>query len=586
MPRVNINVQFKDKDDAKSLGARWDPSIRSWYIPEGIASDGFHRWLTESDKGAIEEVVLEEVVNDNTKGVLLSKYLSHVKGIVAKNLSSSEWVRCEIANINERNGNYYLELIESNSGTQLAKVRSHLWNRNASALLTKFQESTGSALSSGQSVLLQISATFHELYGFSTVIKDIDPSYTLGDMEAKLQRLRVKLQKEGIYKNNKAFETPSEFTRIAVISPENAAGLGDFASIMQSLTLHKLCQLEYYPAIFQGGKAELSLSKAITQVFESHNDSKTYDLLVVIRGGGSKADLSWLNNEVLARDFCKAPLAIYTGIGHQRDSCLLDELSLRSFETPSSLAAHIFSTIVDNARIAKNNISNIKITSSVLIEVAKSLTKEEQISIDRNARAILNDGIVSSEKHYINTGNYSLNLLQTTNKNIEYINQKILTESIHKVAFVRQGINSNFSDVRSGALRTSAVIKREVDEKIIQVDTIVKRDIKHIHHNLNVSYDLLSKNTQWIIEKKQRELKNIFSELEEDIEKLTAGVREKINRNFQLVLAHGAGDTLNRGFVLVRNTEGKVITSLKLAKKYNRFEIEFHDGKLVLTKNK
>jgi exodeoxyribonuclease VII large subunit len=583
MSRFDLNVPFKEKDQAKALGARWDSIARVWYVPEGTSHEKFFRWFTERDNNDVQtQVDNQEASEVDAKGTTLSEYLQRVRSVIAEKFSGVQWVRCEIANINERNGNYYLELAESNNGQQMAKIRSTIWKTSAPEILRKFSESTGSALAKGQKVLLLVSANFHELYGFSINITDIDPAYTLGDMEAMLQRLREILQKEGIYGNNKKYLQPAEFTRVAVIAPAAAAGLGDFYSIMERLVVTGLCELDHYPATFQGEQAEQSLNKAVTSVFKNQEKDGRYDLLVIIRGGGSSMDLAWMNNELLARAICNAPLAVYTGIGHQRDKCLPDELALRSFETPSALAGHIFGMIVDNAREVQKLTDSIRLNSVLLVENANLSIMNHRNLLERNTLSIFNAVNMSMDRNYRAICNSSQLLIESTNKNTKYLKQKISLEAKHRIQSVDQSIRRTIKLILEKTKEIPILAMRQSDGHIQRIGAITDRDLNYIQQNINRYQFEILRNSKSVTSNAEDNMRAAIVDVRKLSKNLTAHAMNQTHLIFKVILAYGAESTLKRGFVLVRNDQGKVLSSRISASKEASIELEFHDGKLGL----
>ena len=176
----------------------------------------------------------------------------------------------------------------------------------------KFEEATGGPLKPGIKVLLRARAEFDMHFGFSLNVVDIDPAYTLGDLAAKFRQIRAVLQREHLYDRNRTLPTPAEFVRVAVISPETSAGLGDFRAEVDRLQGAGLCHFRFVTATFQGPDTPLSIEAALRAIQAEH-EVRPYDALVIIRGGGAAVDLSWLNDLELARTLCNAPCPVSPG---------------------------------------------------------------------------------------------------------------------------------------------------------------------------------------------------------------------------------------------------------------------------------
>ena len=350
-----LKVEFREKDIARSLGARWDAVTKQWFIPSGADPSAFARWLPNTPS-----TLPAELSGQDAGRLSLSQLLAQIAMAVNRVTPMALWVKAEISECRAtKNGHVHLDLIELDAHKNLlGKASAKLFKTQADLLLTKFFETTKSHLGSGMKVLLQVKAQFHIQYGFSLIIEDIDPAYTLGDISAKLQGIRDALKQEGVFERNKSFVTPREFYRVAVLSPQSAAGLGDFRQEADLLEKHQLCHFVYYHAQFQGDVAALEITTALSIISHDHTQLP-YDALVIIRGGGASIDLAWLNDLSIARAICLAPLPIFSGIGHERDNTILDEIANMRFDTPSKVINHILNTTVHNAKQARSNIESI-----------------------------------------------------------------------------------------------------------------------------------------------------------------------------------------------------------------------------------
>ncbi len=240
----------------------------------------------------------------------------------------------------------------------VARSSARIWQTQVDKINAKFNLGTGSNLEAGIKVLVFARVEFHPQYGLSLFIDDIDPTYTLGDMAAKLAKIREVLTAEKIINKNKQLPKPIDFMRVAVISPQNAAGLGDFNREADILLKHNLCEFVYFTALFQGEQAPKEICRALAQALEAHQQ-QAFDAIVIIRGGGALSDLAWLNNEQLARAVCLCPVHVMVGVGHERDYTILDEIAGERFDTPSKVIQRIFNLITGNAMEAETKYQEI-----------------------------------------------------------------------------------------------------------------------------------------------------------------------------------------------------------------------------------
>ena len=268
--------------------------------------------------------------------------LYELNGLVKRSIRSclpdTYWVQAELSDVRSNySGHCYLELIQKDaSGNNLiAKARGTIWSNIYKMLKPYFEQETGQAFTSGIKVLVQVSVEFHELYGYSLTVLDIDPTYTVGDMERKRREILRQLEEEGVIDLNKELEMPMLPQRIAVISSATAAGYGDFCNQLSNNPRGYGFRTELFPAIMQGERVEESILSALDAI----NDRlEEFDVVVIIRGGGATSDLSGFDTYLLAASCAQFPLPIITGIGHERDDTVIDKVAHTRVKTPTAAA--------------------------------------------------------------------------------------------------------------------------------------------------------------------------------------------------------------------------------------------------------
>lgn len=246
------------------------------------------------------------------------------------------WVRAEISSI-QVNRHCYLELVQKDERGRgiMAKARAQIWANTWFTLKSHFEHITRQTLSAGMEVLVQVEVTFHELYGYSLTITDIDPTYTLGDIARRRLEIIQTLKDEGVFEMNKELPIPRLLQRIAVISSATAAGYGDFCDQLHNNKSKLAFQTKLFPAIMQGNDVESSVIKALNAIAEEQD---SWDVVVIIRGGGSVTDLSGFDSLALAENVAQFPIPIITGIGHERDDTVIDLVSHTRVKTPTAAA--------------------------------------------------------------------------------------------------------------------------------------------------------------------------------------------------------------------------------------------------------
>jgi exodeoxyribonuclease VII large subunit len=415
-----LNCPFAEKEEAKQLGAKFDWAKKKWFIPPGLEIEPFAKWLPKTVTLAREESEESEENSLSLNDLLLS-----IQATIAAQHPTQYWVRAEIVNISERK-HLYLELADHDSeGNEIAKVRATLWHYRAENLLERFEEQTGLAFRAGIKVLLQVQVEFHTRYGFSLDILDIDPNFTLGEMQAKLNRIRARLIEEGIFYQNQNLAKATEFCKIAVIAPPQAAGLGDFKSQADQLAHFGLCEFHYYPASFQGQNMISEIPTAFELINQAHQ-SQQFDAVIMIRGGGAKADLFQLNEYEIAKAICIAQLPVIVGIGHERDKTLLDEVANHACHTPSLVITHIADTIIQNARNAKQNWQTVIQLSTERLNQAKTETERLNAQIREQSVKLLGLERQKLESLIQQVKNASQNQLNQARHQIQLLMEQVL----------------------------------------------------------------------------------------------------------------------------------------------------------------
>ena len=264
-----------------------------------------------------------------------------VKRTIRDRMSETYWVQAELSDVRSNySGHCYLEFIQKDaSGNNLiAKARGTIWSNIYKMLKPYFEQETGQAFASGIKVLVRVSVDFHELYGYSLTVLDIDPTYTVGDMERKRREILRQLEEEGVIDLNKELEMPVLPQRIAVISSATAAGYGDFCNQLSNNPRGYGFYTELFPAIMQGERIEESIIAALDAIYAR---LEAFDVVVIIRGGGATSDLSGFDTYELAANCAQFPLPIITGIGHERDDTVIDLIAHTRVKTPTAAAAFL-----------------------------------------------------------------------------------------------------------------------------------------------------------------------------------------------------------------------------------------------------
>ena len=249
------------------------------------------------------------------------------------------WVRAEVSAVKARNGGHcYIELSQSNSQGLVAKANAVIWASKYRFIAPYFQSVTGSPLSEGMMILVEVQVNYSQLYGFTLVINDIDPEYSLGLKELERQRTIERLSQEGLLELQKGLALPLLPYSMAVISAEDAAGYRDFMRHLDENPYGFRFDIELYPALMQGADCSASIIAALDAVMES---GKEYDAVLILRGGGAKLDLACFDDYSLSAVIAQYPMPVLTAIGHDQDFHVCDMVAYEYVKTPTALADYL-----------------------------------------------------------------------------------------------------------------------------------------------------------------------------------------------------------------------------------------------------
>lgn len=325
-----------------------------------------------------------------------------VKEALEHQMPLSYWVTAEIGELKvNQSGHCYLELVEKGGANQVPRARANamIWRGTYGALRSYFASATGRELERGMNVLLKMAVNFHQLYGLSFVISDIDPLYTLGDMERQRQETIDRLREEGVFDMNRGLGLPYVVQRVAVVSSRNAAGYQDFMNEIAAGGYH--FEVTLFEAVMQGHATEDSVIAALESIVE---DGREFDAVVIIRGGGSQSDLAAFDSYRLSSHIAQFPIAVVTGIGHDKDQSVTDLVACVSLKTPTAVAAWLvaglaeFETYLNQLQNSALDLTNayfdrekrrLQIAAMSLSQTSSALTRKMEIRLERLAGELL-----------------------------------------------------------------------------------------------------------------------------------------------------------------------------------------------------
>lgn len=566
MSRQYLNVPFAQKDAAKSLGARFDGAVKRWYVDEGRDLAVFTQWLPtpveapSSPPPSSTDLALPlsegTIALPHAKGIPLSRLLNGVASAVAQAFSKGVWTLVEVVEARVR-GHVYLELSERDgSGQPVAKARAMIWSATAARILPEFEKATGAVIGAGIKLLVLARPVFHAQYGFSLEIEAIDPEYTLGDLEARKREIRERLQREGVFEHNRRLEPPWDYRCVLVVAPEDAAGLGDFRKESERLERFGVCRFVYAHSRFQGEGAAREIVSAMVRALEAFPKGAPPDAIALIRGGGAVNDLAWLNDYDLARFICDQDIPVLTGIGHERDNTLPDEVAHQRFDTPSKVIAGIEHQILQRTLEAR-------MAAEAVFTAAGRLTQRMRAEVDRSEAQVRAD----AQAHLARARHGSSQAMgQVEVASMRQVHEaaahslalwnQAQGEARRHLAAARQQVPTLLHDVRARALASVAEARGGSE---LALHAVVERGRAATRAASQAVEDRL----QRVAERAQGSLQVARNQAE-------ALMRE--------VTGQGPEKTLARGFAIVRTLEGKPVTDQAQACALPALEIQFRDG--------
>jgi len=312
------------------------------------------------------------------KPLSLHELLGQVRTKLKSSLPFPFWVVAEISELKVNySGHCYIELVEKDTDSEalLAKARATIWASAYRMIRPYFETTTGTTLAAGMKVMVKVAVEFHEQYGLSLNITDIEPAYTMGDMARRKQEVLNRLKADGVFDMNRSLSLYDIPARIAVISSSTAAGFGDFMDQLKGNAFGYTFYVKLFPAVMQGGESEQSVIAALDRVYALEH---LFDAVVIIRGGGAQSDLSCFNSYGLASNICQFPLPVLTGIGHEQDETVADLVAHTRLKTPTAVAEFL----IDMFREADEKINGL---SYALADAATALVRDSRYTLEKLA---------------------------------------------------------------------------------------------------------------------------------------------------------------------------------------------------------
>lgn len=498
------------------------------------------------------------------KSVSLSQLLAGVSTAIARAFTDGQWTTAEVVQARLRNGHVYLELSERDpQGKVLAKANGMIWARQAQKILPQFEKATGATIGPGIKLMLKARPVFHAQFGFSLEIDAIDPDYTLGDLEARKREIRERLKRERVFDNNRALPAPWDYNLVLVVAPEGAAGLGDFQAEAQRLQACGVCRFVYVTSRFQGEGAALQIALALQTAMDGwlqqHPDLP--DAVAIIRGGGAVNDLAWLNDYTLARLICDLPVPVLTGIGHERDNTVLDEVAHTRFDTPSKVIAGIEQLIRKRTDEAKQHFESIVQRASQGLK--RSAAQIEQLnaqsqSLAQRQLALARD---RSAQHW----------------------HSITQGAQHTLHRAAQQTDQTFSAVRHDATRHWADARQHVPVLMTTITNQARAALSRAQHQTALWQASIVDHGRAQVAQAKMGADQLLQSTQEHARSHLHDAGRRAQALMLEITGQGPAKTLARGFVLARDAHGHTVTRAAQAQQAQSLVLEFGDGQVPVS---
>lgn len=412
-------------------------------------------------------------------------------------MPGSYWVTAEIAELKENyTGHCYLELVEKDSKTDnvKARVRATIWSARYRMLKPRFEMTTGTRLSTGMQVLLKVTVDYHELYGLSLNVSDIDPAYTMGEMAIRRNEIIRRLKEEGVFGMNQEMEFPILPQRIAVISSASSAGYTDFCKQLAGNPYGYHFSATLFNSPMQGEETEKGIVQALDQISCRLNE---FDLVAILRGGGSTTDLQWFDNYSIAFHVTQFPLPVVTGIGHEKDISVTDMVAWKYLKTPTAAASFLIEVMNEADVGLKEREDRLKMLAQELLREYSSITSEYARRLIPSASALVSQqrreiasttiNLSGGASGYIKNAGIKLAVsISELRKNARHLSNETSARLIREAATLKSGslllIARKLEEINSREMQVSMADPVNILKKGFTITEMKGKPLKKAEH--------------------------------------------------------------------------------------------------------
>lgn len=387
------------------------------------------------------------------------------------------WVKAELSKVTVSSGRRYVELVDSEKETVTAKIQAIMWGNTYSTIKAKSGKVIDSIIQPGNKVLIAVRIQYDKLYGLKLLIVDLDLSYSFGDVEQLKKETILKLKQEGLFDKQKSIYLPTIAKRIGLISSLGTSGYKDFVTELSSNHYYTNFKVKTFDCKVQGKAAIPELIKAIDLANEYD-----LDVIVILRGGGSKIDLNIFNDYELCKTICESKTPVMTGIGHETDDVVADFVARKSVITPTAVAKALYLSIATFNSHLINGYTALKVASDNQLRNKKEEFKRHKKDLYISSTTLLNDRTQNllGYKHFITTRLNSILRAHTNTLDVNYEKIKLLSRDLIKQHQLDLNSKLKLIDILNPErlLKTGYSITSVENKKITSLDNLIGKELK------------------------------------------------------------------------------------------------------------
>ena len=547
--------------------------------------------------------MLSKRLTNNTptqkKILRLSAIANRIGQIINEKTSGKRfWMKAEVSSSHQNaNGHTYFDFVEMQHGRQVAKLRGMIWRDDRARIEKEFaQAGIEFKLENGKEITTECTIEYHPVFGISVNVVDADPNFALGEIERIRRQMLLKLEKEGLFETNKQIPLPLLLKRIGVVTSKGSAGHQDFAKTIAGSKYPIYVKIE--DARMQGHRTERTVLSAITSL-----ENQSLDLIVVLRGGGSKLDLGALDNELIARKIASCSVPVWTAIGHEIDESVLDYVSHTNFKTPTAVAEEILNRMNVLATKNKDGLSQLRSAWSKRVTQEKNNNqKQKQIFAQRiESKVSKSNGLIQTQRNRLRLSvskrvsinerrrisQFSFSFQQKAKDKLKTLQQELRLAKNNTHSATKDRKNDAFQKLNRAKTRLRDVTKRQLrDRGLMLVSSRGWFSPGRILSKVNSNRDVLLVRAGDFKKRANRKITDERYSIKSKQIKVHPGlIRERLkSKRAQLKLGRTIIDSrdpaknLKRGYALIFDSNSKLVTSIEDLTKNQNVKINLADG--------